>query len=204
VILVGGGEHGRVVAEALRTRPDFFDLLGFVDPAACEDTVAGLGLSRLGDDAALLNYTGTLAALGVGSVGVSPVRRNVVERLAPVVSGWATIVHDRAWVSPTAVLADGAIVLAGAIVSSGARIGRHAVVNTGAVVDHDAVVGDFAQIGPHATLGGGVRVADDGYVGLGACIRDHVSIGSGALVAMGAVVIADVPVGAKVRGIPAR
>jgi serine acetyltransferase len=35
-------------------------------------------------------------------------------------------------------------------------------------------------------------------------VRDHVQIGAGAVVGMGAVVIASVPHGARVAGVPAR
>ena len=39
---------------------------------------------------------------------------------------------------------------------------------------------------------------------MGALVRDHTTIGSGAVVAMGAVVVEDVPAATEVRGLPAR
>lgn len=201
LLLVGGGEHARVVAEAARAQG--YRLDGFVDPAPCEETVTRLGLSRLGGDEAVAGY-GEAVIVGVGAVGVSPRRAEVVARLSPVVRRFATVVHPAAWVSPTATLGEGTVVMAGACVNSGARIGAHVVINTGAVVEHDVEVGDFAQVGPAAALGGGARLGRGCYVGLGARVRDHVTVGDEALVAMGAAVVADVPAGARVGGVPAR
>lgn len=204
LILVGGGEHARVVAEAARSTRDTFDLLGFVDPAQCEEMVRRLKLARLGDDDALDAHPEALRVLGVGAVGISDVRKRIVARLPRGTHGWARVVHAFAWVSPTCEIGEGTVVMAGAVVQSGARIGAHCVINTGAVVEHDARIGDFAQLGPRAALGGGAQIGAGAYVGLGACIRDHIRVGSDVLVGMGASVVKDVPDGARVVGIPAK
>lgn len=204
VILVGGGEHARVVAEAVRSRPDLFELIGFTDPAPCEETVSRLGLPRLGDDASLAKHPKALVLVSVGPTPGSIARERIVTALVGKVAGFASVVHAGAWVSPTAVVDEGAVVLAGATVNSGARIGPHVVVNSGATVEHDVDLGAFAHIAPGATLGGGASVGASAHVGLGACVRDHVRVGSRALVAMGAVVVRDVPDGALVKGVPAR
>ncbi len=201
LILVGGGEHARVVAEMVRSMGNAFDLLGFVDPAPCEETGRRLGLKRLGGDDALVGNSAHLV-LGIGTVGVSSVRQDLLRRLPA--SKWATIVHANAWVSPTATLGAGTVVMAGAVVQTGAKIGEHCVVNSGAVVEHDVELGDFAQLGPGAKVGGGARIGESSYAGLGACVRDHIRIGSRVLIGMGAVVVSDVPDGACVTGVPAK
>lgn len=204
VVLIGAGEHGRVVAEAIRSRPERLDLVGFVDPAPCEETVSRLGIPRLGAEDALVRHPGLRGVVGVGAVGVSKVRAEVVARLAPKLSGWAPVIHESAWVSPTAEIGEGTVVLAGAVVNTGARIGRHVIVNSGAIVEHDVELGDFVQLSPGAVIGGGTRIGSGSYIGLGARIRDHVKVGTEVLVAMGAVVVSDVPDRAGVRGVPAR
>jgi len=203
LVLVGGGEHARVVAEAARAAGAPFDLLGFVDPQPCEETSKRLGLPRLGDDRALAACGDAMAVLGVGTTGAGGVREAVVERVGPRVRGWATVVHGRAWVSPTADLGPGAVVMAGAVIQTGARVGEHCVINSGAVVEHDVVVEDFAHVAPGATIGGGARIGRGAFVGLGAAVRDHVRIGARAFVAMGAVVVGDVAANARVMGVPA-
>lgn len=197
LIVIGGGEHARVVIEAARSG-GAFTVAGFVDPQPCVETVRRLGLPRLGTDEAL--RSDHLAVLGVGSIGVSASRRRLVDGAKGRVGGWAVVVHAAAWVSPTASLDEGTVVMAGASVNTGARIGAHCVVNTGAVIEHDVVLGAYAQVAPGATIGGGTVVGDDAFIGLGASVRDHVRIGRGAVVGMGAVVVADVPDGMVVRG----
>jgi acetyltransferase EpsM len=205
LVVVGGGEHGRVVVETARSRPDLWDVAGFVDPQPCTETATRLGLRRLGDDDWVATATSLpWLVLGLGAVGISRLRERIVARYAAHAPQWASLVHAAAWVSPTAVLEPGTVVMAGAVVNSGARLGPHVVVNTGAVVEHDVVCGAFVQLGPGAVVGGGTTIDAGSYLGLGCRVRDHVHIGPEALVGMGAVVVGDVEGGTAVAGVPAR
>jgi len=204
IVVIGGGEHGRVVIDTLRTRPDRFTVMGFLDPAPCDDTVSRFATPRLGDDAAIARLAEDVRfVLGVGGVGSQDRRAQIAatlpsSRIAP------AIVHADATVSPSAAIDAGAVVCARAVVATGARVGRHAIVNHGAIVEHDVVVGEFAHVGPGALIGGGAFIGERAYLGLGSCVRDHVTVGASAFVAMGAVVTTSVAVGQMVRGIPAR
>jgi len=203
LILIGGGEHARVVAEAVRST-ESMELLGFVDPEPCGETVHRLGLPRLGDDAALARYPGVLGVIAVGALSNRDLRPELVQRLGAPLAGWARVVHRTAWVSPTASVGEGTVVMAAAVVQSGARIGAHCVINSGAVIEHDVQIGDFAHIASGAVVGGGARLGAGCHLGLGATVRDHVSVGVGAVVGMGAVVVADIEPGRRVMGVPAR
>jgi acetyltransferase EpsM len=203
LVVVGGGEHARVVIEAIRSGGEH-DLLGFIDPESCEETARRLGVERLGTEEALGTRPGAYGVLGFGALATRSQRVEAVERLTPLLAGWGTVVHASAWISPTASIGEGAVILAGAVVQTGARIGAHCVVNTGAIVEHDVVLGDHAQLAPGVVLGGGARVGALAYIGLGAVVRDHVGVGAAATVGMGAVVVNDVPDGARALGVPAR
>jgi acetyltransferase EpsM len=204
IVVIGGGEHARVVMSAIRTGASGGELAGFVDPKPCAETAERFGVRRLGDDDALRSVPRAQVVLGFGALGSAGSRQQAVHRLTPLVKGWATIIHESAWVSPEATVGEGSVVMAGAIVQTGARIGAHCVVNTSAVIDHDVILEDFVQVAPGAILGGGVRVGAAAYIGMGAMIRDHTKVGAGAVVGMGAVVVADVAEGARVVGVPAR
>ena len=203
VALIGGGGHARVVAEAVLSAGRY-DLLGFVDPSPCRETVERLGLARLGDEDALAGFQDVVAVLGFGTLGPGERRQDAVRRVSPLVAGWATVVHPAAWVSPSARLGEGTVVMAGAVIQTGATVGRHCVINSGAVIEHDVRVADHVQIAPGVVVGGGARVGEASFIGLGARVRDHVTVGGGCVVGMGAVVTGDVPDGARVLGMPAR
>ncbi|HKR09883.1 MAG TPA: hypothetical protein VJS39_11875, partial [Gemmatimonadaceae bacterium] len=64
LIVIGGGEHARVVADAARLS-GAWNVLGFVDPVARPDTI-DRGLNHLGDDEALRDHRRAHAILGFG------------------------------------------------------------------------------------------------------------------------------------------
>jgi acetyltransferase EpsM len=203
LVVIGAGEHARVVIEAARGSAAW-DILGVVDRDLTGAVPAPLGVARLGDDAAFEVRLRSLdpadrpsIILGMAGTPGSDVRRRLAARYGDL-ARWATVCHPTAWISPSAVIGPGSVVLAGAIVNSGARVGAHAIVNSRAIVEHDVVLDDFVHVAPGAVLGGGVRVDAGAFVGLGALVRDHIAIGAEAIVGMGAIVVADVPANATV------
>lgn len=203
LILIGGGEHARVIAEAVLSRAGEYELLGFVDPDA-RAPLADAHVRYLGSDAALGEFPDAAAILAFGALAGWRAREQAVSRLSTHVLRWGTVIHATAWVSPSAIVGDGTVVMAGAVVQTGARIGPHCVVNSGAVVEHDVVLGINVHVAPGAVIGGAVRIGGGCYVGLGARVRDHIEIGSGTTIGMGSVVVRSVGANMAVRGIPAR
>ncbi|WP_394838064.1 NeuD/PglB/VioB family sugar acetyltransferase [Pendulispora rubella] len=201
LIVLGGGEHARVVIDAARSRPGEWTELGYSDRQPVPATDERLGLSWLGQDDEVLEKYGERAffVLGVGD----PRRRRLIAERHPGVR-WANVVHLNARVSPSVQVGHGIVVMAGAILNTGAKLGDHAIVNTGAIVEHDVSVGTLVHVGPAVAIGGGALIGDRATLGLGARIRDHVTVGADAVVGMGAVVVGNVETGLTVVGVPAR
>ena len=207
LVVIGGGEHARVLIDAARSTPGRWSVQGYVAPGPTLDDPS---VAHLGDDEALSTL---LAAADpeqqpwlILGFGGSPTADGLATRMQAAArfgsaARWATVVHASAWVSPSAVLAPGAAILAGAVVNTGATVERHAIVNTAAVVEHDVVVGAGSHLAPGALVGGGTRIGEAVFIGLGARVRDHVEIGSGAIIGMGAVVLRSVAAGERVVGV---
>ena len=147
LIVLGGGEHARVVIDAARSQGERWAVQGYAAPGPRADAI--LDVPWLGDDAAVAARLADLApadrpwlVLGFGAgetPGALAARLATTERFTD--ARWATVVHTRAWVSPSATVEAGTVVLAGAVVNAGAHVVRHAIVNSAAVVEHDVVVG---------------------------------------------------------------
>jgi acetyltransferase EpsM len=205
LIVIGGGEHARVVAEAATTRADLWTLRGYCDVAAVPEMEKRLKLSWLGDDAKTMDaHPDAQFVLAVGEIGPARKRREIAKRFDQRSVRWGNVVHRAATVSPNAQLGRGVSVMAGAVINSGARIGDHVIVNTGAIVEHDVELGAFAHVGPGAVIGGGAKIGENSYLGLGSRVRDHISVGRDATVGMGAVVTASVGDAETVVGVPAK
>jgi len=205
LILIGGGEHARVVAEAAMSRPEQWRVIGFVDNQPCPETERRLGIRAfVSDEEAMSETANAWFILGIGRIRSAELRRKLVARYSAAGARWATVVHATAWVSPSAAIAPGVIVFAGAVVQTGASLGMHTVVNTGAIIEHDVTVGDFTLVAPGSAVGGGTVIGPDGYLGLGCSVRDHLQIGDGVTVGMGAVVTRSIQNGLTVAGVPAR
>jgi sugar O-acyltransferase (sialic acid O-acetyltransferase NeuD family) len=205
IVGLGAGTHAKSLLEAIRSAGRF-EVTALVEDDPARPGGELLGFPILGaDELARLRADGVAHAFaGVGGIGDSAARRRVFERLLDAGFELPEIVHASATVSPWAQLGRGVQVLAAAVVNAAAEIGDDAIVNTGAIVEHDCRIGAHAHVAPGVRLGGMATVGDGAHVGIGAVVIEGVHVGAGALVAAGAVVVDDVPAGARVAGVPAR
>jgi len=197
LFLVGAGGHAKVVlATAMEVG---LEIAGILDDDSSKWGTYLLGVPVLGPLSWLKREGEPWALLAIGDNGV---RKRLNHELQGV--RWATVVHPKAYVHPTATLGEGTVVFAGAIVQPMVRIGRHVIVNTGAIVEHDCQVGDFAHLAPGVRLAGGVKVGEACLLGVGVSVAPQIHIGDGSLVGAGSVVVKDIPSEVVAYGVPAR
>ena len=98
----------------------------------------------------------------------------------------------------------GSTLLSHIAISSGSRMGVHALVYYQAVIAHDCILGDFVELSPGATLLGHVTIGDFTHIGANATILPKVKIGKHVVVGAGAVVTKDIPDHCVVAGVPAK
>jgi acetyltransferase-like isoleucine patch superfamily enzyme len=96
------------------------------------------------------------------------------------------------------------MISAGAVVTTGVRIGRSAILNTRCVVDHDSVVREWAHVGPGAVVGADADIGEQALIGLGALVMSGRRVGARTTVGAGAVVVRDLPDDVIAIGVPAR
>ena len=200
LIVIGAGDHARVVAEVVRALG--VTVAGFVAPFPPGTSITGAPV--IGGDADLPRLRGEGVTHAVLGIGDNRTRARLAEELLALGFILPAILHPAAYASPSCILGLGAVLLQLAAVGTEVHVGRFAIINAGAVVEHDGDIGQAAHVAPGCALAGRVRVGRRTLVGVGTAVRPGIVIGADAVVGAGSVVVRDVPDGETVAGCPAK
>jgi sugar O-acyltransferase (sialic acid O-acetyltransferase NeuD family) len=201
LIIVGAGMHGRIVRDIAMVLG--IPVAGFLDdvqePGARVDDLTVIGRTDRLDDGEFLSHHRFVIAIGNNIA-----RRRFATRVRNRGGQVATLVLPGVFVSPTATIGSGTVVVGANMVFSHARIGEDVLVDPDATIGADSVIGDGVYLCPGCHLASGVTCLEESFVGIGAVVVPNVTIGRRSIVGAGAVVIRDVPDGKLAIGNPAR
>ncbi len=197
VIIIGASGHGKVVADIVLKSND--RIIGFLDDN--ENIKEFIGYRVLGKTSDYIYYPNVKFVVAIGN-------SNVRERLANLMKdkvSFYTGIHPSSQISSLNVtIGEGTVVMANAVINSGATIGKHCIINTGAVVEHDNIIGDFTHVSVGTKLGGSVEIGKSCWLGIGATISNNIRIASNSFIGAGAVVVKDIIDSGLYVGIPAK
>jgi sugar O-acyltransferase (sialic acid O-acetyltransferase NeuD family) len=205
LFILGAGGHAREVAqlvEALNQVRPTYVLRGFVERDA---TAVGRRVGRYTVVASDQDIVRQQASVVLG-LGFPDAIRRVASLLqdAPGLERPALVHPTVIWQPDAVTMGQGAVICAGAILTTDVRLGSFTVINRAVNISHDVEVGDWSVINPGAQVSGDVTIGRGCLIGAGAIILQGRHIGDGAVVGAGAVVTHDVPPGTTVVGAPAR
>jgi sugar O-acyltransferase (sialic acid O-acetyltransferase NeuD family) len=200
ILIYGGGGHAKSVIDMIRAVGGY-TIAGIVDDHLAPG-VEVLGVPVLGGGGMLdhLHERGLMMAVNtVGGIGKPEIRVRIFEALDQAGYQFPTFIHPRAFVEPTARLAEGNQVLAMAYIGSDSRVGFGCIINYGAIISHDCALSDYVNLSPGGTLAGGVQVGERTQIGMRATVNLDLSIGCDVRIGNGATIKASVPDGEVVR-----
>ena len=203
VLIIGGGGHARVVADALISRSkigDKYEIIGFLDDNESLQNKEQLGIRILGKISEIEKFEHQAIAIGIGD---NLTRKNIYVELKKRNENILTVIHPHTTIASDVVIGDGSVAFAGVVVNAGTRIGSNVILNTASTVDHDSIIAPHAHICPGVHLGGGVKVGEGAFVGIGSAVIHYKTVGNWAIVGGGSTVINDVPPSITVVGSPA-
>jgi len=198
--ILGASGHGKVVADCAECAG--WNEVVFFDDAWPSCSVNGIW-KVVGDTNALLSdlalFDGVIVAIGNNDTRLRK-QLELLSRGASLVS----VIHPDSLISKYAELGIGSVVMAGAVINVGTKLGCCCIINTGSTIDHDCVLEDAVHISPGVHLAGGVTVGECSWVGIGSNIRQLVKIGKQTVIGAGSVVIKNIPDSVTAFGNPAQ
>jgi len=180
ILVYGSREFGLVVRELLRVTEHHF--CGYIDDMHRGEEVLGTW------DQCRTRFSpaDTAVAVAVGYQDL-PGRWDVFERVRNAGYDCPSIIHPSCIIATTAVIGDGCLIMAGAIVDARAQLDQLVVAWPGVIVNHDSIVERNSFLSPGATVCGSSRVKSNTFLGAGAIVTDHVTVPSGSFIKAGSV-----------------
>jgi sugar O-acyltransferase (sialic acid O-acetyltransferase NeuD family) len=174
--IVGAGGYGRLALDVLIAGGFEAWIIGFYDDAhaVLPDKVRGFPV--LGDVGVLKSMLSVEAVHVVVAITDNAVRLRIANSIRALGARFFTAVHPAAYVSTAALVGDGSVLAAGAVVHPDAALGSHCYVGPRAIIDRDAMVGAGAWISAGAIVGAGAQV------GVRAVLGQNSSVGRRAVV----------------------
>jgi sugar O-acyltransferase (sialic acid O-acetyltransferase NeuD family) len=158
VAIVGAGGYGRLALDVLIAGGFEDRILGFYDDAHAALSGRVRGFPILGDVGMLKSMLSVEPVHVVVAITDNGARLRVANSLRSLGGQFLIAVHPAAYVSGEAVVGDGCVVAAGAVVHPDASVGSHCFLGPGSVVDRDAEVGAGTWISAGVIVGSGARI----------------------------------------------
>lgn len=138
LIILGSGGYGKTVA-------DVAEQLGYT-PIFLDDSIPGASLNSF---ASYIHNTSSF----IPAFGNNAFRLKWINKLHDNGAKLATLIHPSAYVSPTASIYEGCVVLPKAVINTDAIIKNGCIINLGAIIDHGCII----EEGCHICLGAIVK-----------------------------------------------
>lgn len=205
IVVFGASGHAKVILDIVR-RQGTFEVVGLLDEHKQPGFVCS-GHEVLGTTQDLPDLINRHSISGaIVAIGDNWVRARVVNEIrarCPEVE-FVTAIHPAAVVACDVPVSEGTVIMAGAVVSPGARIGEFCILNTRSSLDHDSEMDSYSSLGPAAVTGGAVRIGAFSHIAIGATLVQDVVIGQHTVIGAGAVVFKSMPDEVVAYGTPAR
>lgn len=204
IILVGGGGHCSSVIDVLENTGKYI-ILGIVDEESKKgQKINGYDIIGSDDDLPLLSKQCDNFHISVGQIKSFVARQYLFDAIKRLGAKLPVIIAKDAYVSSSATLGEGTIIMQHAMVNANTVVGENCIINTRALLEHDCEIGNDCHVSTGAILNGGVKIGNGVFIGSGSIVNQEVEIGKNCVIGSGSVVISEIEEDTSYMGNPAQ
>ena len=164
LLILGAGGYGKVVYELAQILGCYEKIAFLDDGRNGPNVLGGCGEYRMFAD----DHTEVYPAFGNNEL-----RMKWLDALEEEGITVPTLVHPRAYVSPSAKIGAGSVVLPLSVVNTNVTVGDGCIINIGALIDHDSIIGDGVHLAPGAIVKAENRVPEGIKIDSGEVIENR-------------------------------
>ncbi|MBK8893851.1 MAG: sialic acid O-acetyltransferase [Propionivibrio sp.] len=135
---------------------------------------------------------------------VMPQRLALARELQIPIERFENFIHPLAYVSASAVMGRGNVIMSHACLQQGVALGNFNIINSHVVIEHEAALADGCFLAASVCVGARVRIGSAIFVGLNSTLREDLTVADHVVVGMASGLLNSVAEGAVVYGLPAR
>jgi sugar O-acyltransferase (sialic acid O-acetyltransferase NeuD family) len=192
ILIIGCGQHSQVITD-IAIDSNFFPI-GYID-----DNYDNLnnynyrGLKCIDKIQSFYEINSNIfmpkLICGIGNLNI---RKYILSKFQDK-NRWATIIHPTSYISQTAIINKGTLIMPHVIINSNSIIGEHNIINSGAIVEHDCHLGYNIHIAPGSVICGGINFGDNVLLGANSVIKNStcdkkITIGNNVIIGCGSVI----------------
>lgn len=185
LIIIGAGGHATACIDVI-LRQGIYNIAGLIDTSNLPNKIFP-NYPIIGGDQDLLSLYKKYryVFIAVGQIKSANIRFELFEKVKKIGFKLPVIISPLACISDYATIDEGTIIMNGAFVNAGVKIGKNSIINTNALIEHDVTIGDHTHISTGVIVNGNVNIGSATFIGSGSIIKEDLFIGSNCLVGMG-------------------
>lgn len=142
LLILGAGQYGMVAREIVESM-ELFNTIEFLD----DNNPSAVG--KL-DDYKKLSGEYSCAVVAIGD---PEIRLKLIGELGAAGYDVITLIHDKAYISPSAKIGQGSIIEPMAVIHTDVNVGTGCIISAGTIINHNSVIGDGCHIDCGTVIG---------------------------------------------------
>jgi len=202
LIIIGASGHGKSCLDAAISSGDF-NFLGWLDNSKeIGETVFGYKVLGKTSDLfrSLENYPDAHYFLAISNNWSRYLVYTEFKELVDI--KWTSIIHSNAYISSTAKIGVGVLMLSGVNLGPGCIVDDFCILNTSSSLDHDSRMASFSSLLPGVITAGNVSIGLRTCICIGSSISHSVEVGDDVCVGGGSLVLKNIPSNIFGYGVP--
>jgi sugar O-acyltransferase (sialic acid O-acetyltransferase NeuD family) len=188
IILIGAGGHALSCIDVIEqeNKYNIHGLVGLKDEVGKK--ISGYDVIATQDELVNLSKDFRYAFITIGQIKNVKLRIDLYESVLNTGFKIPSITSPQSYISRTAQIGSGTIIMNGVIINSDVRIGNNCIINSKALIEHGTQVADHCHISTGAILNGDCIVGSKSFIGSGAIVKHGITIKTSSFVNMGQIV----------------